>query len=187
MASARELKEFMNGAPDSLLEVARAEIHAGELADAVRNVQEFARMGASTGLLGTSVEFAPLRNQAGFAEIQRTLKANVIPIRLGSTAFLLSDSKLLAEDLDYDPNAKQFLVTSVREKKIISTVNGMIHDFAEAPDDWPMLAIRVDTRRGLVWATEVAMRGFVFAPESDWGPISRALLRLEKRQATAKN
>jgi hypothetical protein len=58
VASARELKEFMNGAPDSLLELARAEIHAGELADAVRNVEAFARMGQSTDLFGTSAEFA---------------------------------------------------------------------------------------------------------------------------------
>ena len=32
-----------------------------------------------------------------------------------------------------------------------------------------MLAIKVDPGRGLVWATEVAMQGFVFTPESDWG------------------
>jgi sugar lactone lactonase YvrE len=32
-----------------------------------------------------------------------------------------------------------------------------------------MLAIKVDSGRGLVWATEVAMQGFVFTPESDWG------------------
>jgi sugar lactone lactonase YvrE len=71
--------------------------------------------------------------------------------------------------LDYDPQANQFLVTSIREKKIISIVNGVIHDFAKAPEDWPMLAIKVDSGRGLVWATEVAMQGFVFTPESNWG------------------
>lgn len=169
VASARELKEFLNESPDSLLEIARAEIHAGELKDAARNLQQFARMGQSTNLLETSKEFAPLRDQTGFAEIQRMMKANLYPIGLASTAFPLSDSKLLAEDLDYDSHAKQFLVTSVREKKIVSTANGIVHDFAKAPDDWPMLAIKVDSKRALVWATEVAMQGFVFAPESDWG------------------
>lgn len=169
VAAARELKEFMNESPDSLLEVARAEIHAGELENAARNVRQFARMGQSTDLLETSTEFAPLHDQTGFAEIQRMMKANLISIGLASTAFQLSDSKLLAEDLDYDSHAKQFLVTSVRENKIVSTADGVIHDFAKAPDDWPMLAIKVDSKRALVWATEVAMRGFVFAPESDWG------------------
>jgi hypothetical protein len=169
VASARELREFVNGSPASLLEVARAEIHVGQLADAARNLRQFARMGQSTDLLATSTEFAPLRNRAVFSEIQRTMKANRTSIGLASTAFLLPDSRLLAEDLDYDPGAKQFLVTSVREKKIIAFENGVIRDFAKAPDDWPMLAIKVDSGRGLVWATEVAMQGFVFAAESDWG------------------
>ena len=169
VSSARELKEFVNESPDSLLEVARAEIRVGELAEAMRNVQEFTRMGQSTDLLETSTEFAPLRRRSGFAEIQRTMKANRTSIGHALIAFQLSDSNLLAEDVDYDPQASQFLVTSVRENKIISIVKGVIHDFAKAPENWPMLAIKVDSGRGLVWATEVAMQGFVFAPESDWG------------------
>ena len=169
VTSARELREFVNESPDSLLEVTRAEIRVGELAEAMRNVQEFTRMGQSTDLLETSTEFAPLRRRAGFAEIQRTMRANRASIGHASIAFLLSDSNLLAEDVDYDPQASQFLVTSVREKKIISIVKGVIHDFAKAPENWPMLALKVDSRRGLVWATEVAMQGFVFTPESDWG------------------
>ena len=32
-----------------------------------------------------------------------------------------------------------------------------------------MLAIKVDALRGVVWATEVALRGFSAASESDWG------------------
>jgi sugar lactone lactonase YvrE len=169
VTSARELKEFVNESPDSLLELTRAEIRVGELAEAMRNVQEFTRMGQSTDLLETSTEFAPLRRRSGFAEIQRTMKANRTSIGHALIAFQLSDSNLLAEDVDYDPQASQFLVTSVRENKIISIVKGVIHDFAKAPENWPMLALKVDSRRGLVWATEVAMQGFVFAPESDWG------------------
>jgi len=182
VASARELKEFMNSSPGSLLELARAEIRVGEMADAARNLRQFARMGQSSRLLETSTEFAPVRNLAGFSEIQRTMEANRSSIGLASTAFLLSDSRLLAEDLDYDPRAKQFLVTSVREKKIISIVNRVVRDFAQAPDDWPMLAVKVDSRRGLVWATEVAMQGFVFAAESDWG--RSAVLCYDARNGT---
>ena len=167
--SARELKEFVNESPDSLLEVTRAEIRVGELAEAMRHVQEFTRMGQSTDLLETSTEFAPLRRRSGFAEIQRTMKANRTSIGHALIAFQLSDSNLLAEDVDYDPQASQFLVTSVRENKIISIVKGVIHDFAKAPENWPMLALKVDSGRSLVWATEVAMQGFVFTPESDWG------------------
>jgi sugar lactone lactonase YvrE len=82
----------------------------------------------------------------------------------------LSDPGLLVEDVDYDPSAKRFFITSVREKKIISTEpGGASTDFAKAPDDWPIVAIKVDSARGVLWATEVAMQDFSFAPEEDWG------------------
>jgi hypothetical protein len=83
---------------------------------------------------------------------------------------MLSDSKQLAEDVDYDPTAKRFFITSVREKKLAALdASGVSSDFARAPDNWPMLAVKVDATRGVLWATEVAMQGFSFAPESDWG------------------
>jgi sugar lactone lactonase YvrE len=98
------------------------------------------------------------------------MKANRSAIARGSTAFLLSDPSLLAEDVDYDPGTKRFFITSVREKKLISTeAGGAGADFAKAPDGWPMLAVKVDPARGVVWATEVAMQGFNFALQSDWG------------------
>src|SRR5579872_595395 len=169
VATARDLKAFMNGSPNSLLELSRAEIHVGDMADAIRNVQQFARMGQSTELFESSQEFAALRDQTTFAEIQRAMNANRTSVGLASPAFPLSDSRLLAEDVDYDPLGKQFLVTSIREKKIISAASGSIRDFAKAPDNWSMMAIKVDSKRGLLWATEVALQGLVFAPEPDWG------------------
>jgi sugar lactone lactonase YvrE len=32
-----------------------------------------------------------------------------------------------------------------------------------------MMAIKIDSARGVVWATEVALQGFAEAPEADWG------------------
>src|SRR5262249_38962232 len=71
---------------------------------------------------------------------------------------------------DYDARTKTFLVTSVLEKKIIRvTESGSSADFAASPSHWPMLAIKIDSSRNLVWATEVALDGFSAAPKSDWG------------------
>ena len=170
LAVARELEQFLNGSPQSLLESARAELHASHPDDAVSRMQQFVRMGQSTELLQASEEFAPLRNTPAFAEIAKGMQQNRTPISLASTDFQLSDPALLAEDLDYDPGSKRFFITSVREKKIVTTdTTGVLHDFAKAPDDWPMLAIKIDSKRSIVWATEVAMQGFIFAPKSDWG------------------
>ena len=170
LATARELEQFLNGSPDSLLETARAEVHVDDLTAAARKMEEFVRMGQSTELIETSAEFAPLHVQARFSEIQNGMKANRSPISLGSIAFRLTDSTLLAEDLDYDPDTKRFFVTSVRQKRIVSTdESGASREFAKAPDHWPVLAIKIDRSRGLLWATEVALQSFIFAPEEDWG------------------
>lgn len=178
LQAARDLEQFLNESPSSLLESARAEMHAGNVNEAFRKVQQFVRMGQSTDLLEASEEFATLRGTPHYAEITKGMAQNRAPISIASTAFQLSDSALLAEDLDYDPAAKRFFITSVREKKIVlADASGAIHDFAKAPDDWPMLAIKIDPSRSIVWATEVAMQGFLFAPKPDWG--RSAVLRFE--------
>ena len=170
LVSANKLKELLNGAPRGLLEVARADVQVGDLNAAFQELEQFVRMGQSTEVLTTSADFSALLKNVNFAKIKSGMEANRSSISLGSTAFLLSDSGLLAEDVDYDPRTKRFFITSVREKKIVSTeAGGANSEFAKAPDDWPMLAVKVDASRGVVWATEVAMRGFSLAPESDWG------------------
>jgi sugar lactone lactonase YvrE len=168
--SAIKLKELLNEAPDSVLEVARADVRVDDLTAAFHELEQFIRMGQSIDLLATSSDFAALLKKPDFAKIQDGMKANRSVISLGSTAFLLSDPLLLAEDVDYDPSSKRFFITSVREKKIISAaVSGVSADFARAPDDWPMLAVKIDPSRGVLWATEVAMQGFNLSPKSDWG------------------
>jgi len=170
LIAARELKTFLNDDPASLLEVARAEVHVGDFPAAFRELEQFVRMGQSTDLAAPSLDFAPHLSQPEFAKIQSAMEANRRPISLASTAFLLPGSNLLPEDLDYDPNGHRFLVTSVLQKKIIAVAaNGARNEFAKAPDNWPMMAIKIDRKRSLVWATEVALQGFRSAPESDWG------------------
>ncbi len=170
LVAANSLKELLNEAPDSLLEVAQADVKLGDFSAALREVDQFARMGQSVDLVAASADFASLVKSASFAPIGKAMDANRSPISTGSTAFELSDSSLLAEDVDYDPNSQRFFVTSVREKKIISVdASGASAEFAKAPDGWSMLAVKIDASRGLLWATEVAMRGFVFAAEPDWG------------------
>jgi sugar lactone lactonase YvrE len=127
-------------------------------------------MGQATDLLASSPEFAPLRQKPDFGAIQTGMKENQSAVSLGTLVFRLSDPTLIPEDLDYDPNTKRFFITTVRGKKIITTdLAGTITEFAKAPDDWPLLAIKIDPRHGVLWASEVALTGFVFVPKADWG------------------
>jgi hypothetical protein len=170
LAGATRMKALLNDAPDSLLEVARAEAHVGDLQAAFQNLEQFVRMGQSTELLATLPDFAALRDKKDFVIVQDGMKANRSRISLSRTAFPLADPESLAEDVDHDPNTKRFFITSVREKKIIATdASGSSREFAKSPDGWPMVAIKIDAVRGLLWATEVAMQGLIFSRESDWG------------------
>lgn len=176
--SANELEQFLNESPQSLVESARAQVHAGNVNGALAKVQQFVRMGQYTDLFETSAELAPLRDAPGYSQIAKQMQENRTPVSLATIVLQLSDAGLLAEDLDYDPGSKCFFITSVREKKIVTAdASGVLHDFAKAPDDWPLLAIKIDPRRHVVWATEVALQGFVFAPKSDWG--RSAVLRFD--------
>jgi sugar lactone lactonase YvrE len=167
LLAAQELSKLLNESPGSLVEVARAQVHLGDFQAAFQGLEQFVRMGQSIHL---PPDFAPLLTKPEFAGIPRAMEANRTPVSLASTAFLLPDSILLAEDVDYDPSVHRFLVTSVRQKKIIAVKEGgATADFATAPDNWPMMAIKIDRSHSLVWATEVALQGFDFAPKADWG------------------
>src|SRR5579863_2289029 len=119
LAAANKLKELLNDRPDSLLEVARGEVRVGDNDAALRELEQFARMGQSADLPAASPDFAALLKNPNYTKLEDKMNANRNPVSLGSTAFLLSDPSLLAEDVDYDPGTKRFFITSIREKKII--------------------------------------------------------------------
>jgi hypothetical protein len=96
--------------------------------------------------------------------------ANRKAIGQATLALELPDPGLLPEDIDYDSVTKRFFVTSVLEKKIVAFgVDGKARsDFALAPDVWPMAALKLDTQRRRLWATEAAFDGFTTVKQSDW-------------------
>lgn len=84
-------------------------------------------------------------------------------------AFEMLDAGLVPEDIDYDSRSRSFLVMSILERKIIRIrPDGSVVDFAVSPDGWPMVAIKIDSARNRVWATEVAFDGFATVPKSAW-------------------
>ncbi len=170
LRAAKDFKAFTHGAPNSLLEAARADVHLGDLVAAMSELQQFVRMGQANDILLTSPDFATLRQQPEFTDIAKRMKDNASPSTLAKAAFTLQDADLLPEDIDYDPNSKRFFITSVLEKKIISAdAQGLTRDFARSPNHWPILAIKIDVARSKVWATEVALQGFTSVLKKDWG------------------
>jgi hypothetical protein len=161
-AYAAQLKEFLNGSPRSLLETARADLMRGRTAEAKVEVQHILEMGQAADAL-LAAPFDVLHVDAAVA-------ANRKPVSKATVAWELQDVGLLPEDIDYDAPTKRFFLTSVLEKKIVTVgPDGAIREFAAAPDPWPMLALKVDTQRHHLWATEVALKGFSIVQKPDWG------------------
>lgn len=167
-----KIRQLLNDAPDAVEAAAEAYAEAGENEKALAALRQFAELGQSDeGLLrGENRKFAALQKLPEYQAILKRFTENKTPILGSERAFELSDPGLLAEDIDYDPGSKTFLITSVLEKKILRvTPEGKTTDFAQSSSGWPMLALKVDTAHRLVWATEVALDGFTVAPKSAWG------------------
>jgi hypothetical protein len=170
LATAREQNRFLDGSPLSRLELARAQVHLQDDRAALEQLLALAQMGQASGFIDTAPEFAALRQLAAFAPIRRRLLTNRHPITVADIALRLTDPGLLPEDIDYDTWRQRFLVTSVLQHKIVSVDSaGKVTDFARAPEAWPMLALKIDSQRQLLWATAVAVSGFTSIPESERG------------------
>lgn len=169
---ALRMQTLLNNAPDAVEAVARAYAEAGDPTHALDSLAEFVDMGQvdESLLKGTNKAFSSLADSPRYKSIVERMARNKAAVSRAEMAFTLTDPGIVAEDIDYDPQSKSFLITSVLEKKIIRvTTDGSATDFAQSPSHWPMLAIKVDSARNVVWSTEVALNDFTAAPEPDWG------------------
>jgi hypothetical protein len=165
-----ELVRFLNGSPDAMLELARADARGGHVRAAMQQLTAIAQMGVSQLEVGSSPDFSNLRTQVAFRSILREMAVNAKPVSDSRRAFVIPDAGLLPEDLAFDPSNGRFLLTSVREARIVAIVpGGRLSTFARAPDGWPMLAIKIDVLHRVLWATEAALTGFHSVPQRDWG------------------
>jgi len=166
-----EIQKLVHNSPASLETLAQAYAAAGDNDKAIAALDQFADMGQSDDemLQGKDKTFSQLHALPAYQVVLKKFAENEKSVSQAETAFVLSDANLLAEDIDYDPRTKSFLITSVLEKKIVRvTQDGKTADFAKSPSGWPMLAIKVDAQRNRVWATEVALDGFKSVPSKDW-------------------
>lgn len=172
LRDALKVRTVLNNYPSAILSVARGYMEAGENEKALDALWEFADLGqADDSMLdGSNKTFAVLADSPRYKAVIKKFAENKAPELRSEIAFSLSDTGLVAEDIAYDPLFNSFLITSVLQKKIVRvSEKGTATDFAISPSGWPMLAIKVDIGRKLVWATEVALDGFTAAPKDDWG------------------
>jgi sugar lactone lactonase YvrE len=142
-----ELRPLMPGNPRIAYNLAAAEAVLGNRDAALERLRNWAGMGLVHDLK-TDSDFASLRDTAGFAAILKQVDENRRAVSHSSPALSLGEADMIPEDIAWDARHNRFLVSSVRKSKI---VDGDGNQFAKA--DWPVLALVIDPRRRLLWAT----------------------------------
>jgi hypothetical protein len=158
-AQVSRLYDLLSGHPDTVFAMAKAEALLGHTAAALEWLSAYSAMGLVRDL-SDQPDLASLRQADGYAAILARLAANKRPRSRSVRAFALPDPDLLTEDIAYDPASGRFLVSSIRQGKILAINQGVAaRDFVPAGRDgiWGMLALAVDTKRGVLWATTAAM------------------------------
>jgi hypothetical protein len=170
LATAQSMHSFLNGSPRAVLQLMSAQTFAGKPDEALHSFAQFVAMGQADEELLKAKSFDPLRSLAEYRSIYASMAANATSQSRASDAFRLESTARIPEDLDYDPETKHFYVSTVLGKQILKVdLAGRTKLFASAPDQWPMMAVKVDPRRRVLWATEVALDGFAAAAKEDWG------------------
>jgi hypothetical protein len=169
LAGSRALYAFLNGSPRATLQLMSAETLAGRPQEALRSFAEYVAMGQSDEAVLKAKSFDALRVSPGYQTLRDAMAENTRSISSASAALRL-DTARVPEDIDYDPLTKSFFVSTVLGQQILQVdMAGRTKAFAAAPDHWPMMALKIDPRRRIVWATEVAVEGFASIRKEDWG------------------
>lgn len=115
----------------------------------------YAALGLGRDLHSDS-RFVTLITQPRFAAIVARLDSNRAPIARSHVVAMLPDSTFWPEGVDYDRRTHRYYVASVRHRTIAEVVKGKV-----TRELWPrgkagigaVLGVRVDTTRGVLWAT----------------------------------
>jgi sugar lactone lactonase YvrE len=142
----RELKPLMPGNPRIIYNLSASDARLGDSEAALRGLRTLAGAGLIYDF-AADADFASLRQSSEFAAIVKQVSDNRSPVSHSSRAFALAERDLIPEDIAYDSKTRRFFVSSVRKSKIVTNEN---QDFAKT--DWPVLALRIDPARRVLWA-----------------------------------
>jgi sugar lactone lactonase YvrE len=146
----RELKPLMPGNPSVVYNLAASNAVLGDTEAALAELRNLAGMGLAYDFRADA-DFSSLRASSEFSAIVKQIDDNKKPVSNSSPAFALGERDLIPEDIAYDSATRHFFVSSVRKSKIIR-VDRVARSSDFARTDWPVLALRVDSRRRILWA-----------------------------------
>jgi hypothetical protein len=155
----RKLYALAPGHPGMVYNQGAVEALLGNRDAALDWLRRYAEMGFAWDI-AADADFANIRQSDGFKQIEARMAENRKPVSHSQVAFTLPEKDLLAEDITYDPKTKMFYVSSVHHRKILAIDHrGAAREFIREGQDgvWAMLAVAVDAKRRLLWASTAAM------------------------------
>lgn len=151
---------------------------AHDSAAALNALQSYAALGLGRDLRAES-SFAWLAGTPRFESAVSTHDANARPLAKSRVRATLPDSTFWPEGMDFDPRTHRFYVASVGHRTIAEvSADGRVRELIsrDGRDVGAILGVRVDTVRGVLWATT---SGVTQAPGSRLGDTAiAALLRI---------
>jgi len=154
------LEGLLDGRADIEYRLAKAEAMLGNKDAALEKLSIYSKSGLTFADPGAAPEFASLKNSPEFETIRGRMQTSAEPLTASRTFLTLPEPDLIAEDIAYDPVAGKFYVSSVRHRKILSIdKHGVSADFIREgqPGVWAILALGVDSKRRVLWASTVAL------------------------------
>lgn len=149
---------LLNGSPAATLQLMSAQTFAGKPDEALQSFAQFVAMGQANEEVLKAKSFDPLRDLPGYQSIHAEMAANAAGKSAAEEVFPLQGTAGVPEDIDYDPQTKHFYISADLGKQILDVdMAGHSKLFASAPDHWPVMALKIDSRRRILWATEVAL------------------------------
>jgi sugar lactone lactonase YvrE len=152
--------KLVDGRADIVFRLASVEASLGNQQAALDWLSVYSKSGLTFADPSAESEFAALKDAPEFQAILARLKAARQPVSNSKPFLTLPEKDLIAEDIAYDPARDRFFVSSVRHRKILSvTKRGKVTEFLPEgqPNIWAILALCVDSKRKVLWASTAAM------------------------------
>lgn len=156
------------GSPQGIYLLAIARADRSDQKGAFAALGQLADMGLHFDIR-KQADFVSLQTVPAFASLEKRFAANLKPVGVVAAAFQLREKDSLPEGIAHDPVSSDFFVSSVHLRKIMRVHHGKVSTFADRTAGlWGVFGIRVDAKRGVLWATSAALpqaQGFQPAQE----------------------
>lgn len=165
------LEELLDGRADIVYRLAKVEAMLGNRDAALDRLGIFSRSGLTFADPASDPDFTALKESPDFTAILERIHGARQPVSRSKRFATLPERDLIPEDIAYDPVGHRFYISSVRHRKILSMDrNGKFAEFAAEgqPRVWAILALGVDAKRRVLWASTAAMpEGGGYDPTDD--------------------